>query len=230
MKFLKSLLKYLGFYVLGVTVSSLVVFTALSYFAVDQLSKAFDDKPVDAKNAHLLDQPLNPNIKEIILIGRTYVDELDLFDSLYAQIKAKNPPALCEVLCKPISIDQEKLAQERTPYLLAYFKQNQTLALQDPLFRQRVEEIGFLSELFPSSLRSILREVAATRKAIHDRPSKISLAFKLQWHLLKEISGFYLRWGELKQKTTQLKKHRELLQSCALGSPAKKVLADCQAP
>lgn len=227
MKFLKSLFKYLGFFLLGVLFSAVAGFTALSYFAVDQLSQAFEPNATPTVTENSLIPPINPNLKEVILIGANYVEELDLFDQLNAEIAKKSKPEICSILCKPIGMDRERLSVERTSYLATYYKYTGIHALEDPLFRLRMEEIGFLAQLFPDSLRSILRQVVQTKKQIQAEPSKFGLALQLQWALFKEISSMFVRWEDMKAQTAQLNKYRELIHSCERGASPKKVLADC---
>lgn len=221
MKFLKSLITHLIFFLMGLVAAAILSFTALSYFTIDQLSKAFQEAPPPSISFSFWDQPLNPNLKEVILIGATYIKELDLFDQLQSEINWNSTPEICSVLCNPVGIDSGALADEKIQLLIGYYKQNKTAALKDPLFRLRMQEVAFLSQLFPTSFRVILKEVRT-------KPIEWTLALQLQWALFKEMTTFVYRWETLKSQLKLIEKHRSLFESCRHGTALKKVLDNCQ--
>lgn len=221
MKFIKSLISHLVFFTLGLFAAAVLSFTALSYFTIDQLSKAFQETPAPVTSPSVWDQPLNPNLKEVILIGATYIKELDLFDQLEAEINKTDSPEICSVLCNPIGLDSEALAAQKIQFLVNYYQQNKLAALKDPLFRLRMQEVAFLSQLFPPSFRIILKEVQSS-------PVKWSLVLQLQWALFKEMTTMVYRWETMKTQLKNMEKQRVLFQSCRTGSAPKKVLQDCQ--
>ncbi len=221
MKFLKSLTSHLAFFFLGLIAAAVLSFTALSYFTIDQLSKAFQETPTPVTTPSVWNQPLNPNLKEVVLIGATYIKELDLFDQLQAEINKTTVPEMCSVLCNPIGLDSEALAAEKIQFLVNYFKQNKIAALKDPLFRLRMQEIGFLSQLFPPSFRGILKEIQAGSGGW-------SLVLQLQWALFKEMTTMVYRWETMKAQLQNIEKQRNLFQSCRKGTAPKKILQDCQ--
>lgn len=221
MIFLKSIFLHFIFTVLGFLAAAFLSFTALSYFTVDQLSKAFHEDPTNTEAPSIWDQPLNPNVKEIILIGTTYIKELDLFDQLQSEISQSSSPEMCSVLCNPVGMNPEALATEKVQLLARYYQQNKTAALKDPLFRLRMQEAGFLSQLFPASFRSVLKE-------IQEKPMEWTFVLKLQWTIFKEMITFVYRWESMKSQLKDMENHRSLFQSCRKGAVPKKNLQDCQ--
>lgn len=221
MKFLKSLALHIAFFLLGIFAAAVLSFTALSYFTIDQLSKAFQETPPPVNAPYVWDQPLNPNLKEVVLIGATYIKELDLFDQLQAEINKTTAPEMCSVLCNPIGLDSDALAEEKIQFLVNYYKYNKSTALKDPLFRLRMQEVGFLSQLFPPSFRSILKEIRAGSVGW-------SLVLQLQWALFKEMTTLLYRWETMKAQLQNIEKQRTLFQSCRKGTAPKKILQDCQ--
>lgn len=219
MKLIKSTFKYLGFFLLGAFFCTVVGLTGISYYTVEQLSKAV---------APDLEPSVNPNLKDLTRIGVTYVNELGQFDLLATEISKKPQPDLCKTLCNPTRMDRERLDNEKTFYLAHYYKQEGARALEDPLFRLKLEEIGFLSELFPASLRNVLAQIDHSTKKSQPEPNKLVLALKLEMAVLKEISAFSLRWDSLKQDTQKLKWVRELVRSCERGAPRNKVISECR--
>ncbi|WII73556.1 hypothetical protein QJS83_06680 [Bdellovibrio sp. 22V] len=235
MRFLKGLLKCIGFFILGVVTCALVGLTAVSYYAVDQLTKASASeektakRPPVAKASVLPSLPtgpeshteVNPNLKELVRIGKSYDEELNLFDELAEKIAQKSVPDLCHTLCNPSYLDRERLANERTAYLVSYYKQEGTRALQDPLFRMKLEEVGFISRLYPPSLRKIMVQIEEAKSA------KFKLALQLETAVVKEIYHFTFRFDQMKQDAEKLKTLRELIRSCQRGIPRKNVISEC---
>ncbi|WP_415063119.1 hypothetical protein [Bdellovibrio sp.] len=244
MKLVKSIFKYLGFFLFGAFFCAVVGLTGISYYTIEQLTKAVTPEPPVGKKTSAVkatktlsssedsktrtDDAVNPNLKDLTRIGVNYVEELGQFDQLATELSLKSMPSLCTTLCNPIRMDRERLSNERTSYLTAYYKQEGARALEDPLFRLRLEEIGFLSELFPASLRSVLAQIEQTAKNSEQKTNKMTLAIKLELAVLKEISSFGLRWDALKQDTHKLKLVRDLVRSCERGTPRNKVISECR--
>lgn len=241
MKFVKSVLKYLGFFLLGVFVCAVVGLTGISYYAIDQLTKATAPEGKPAKKMPVakasmmpsLDENTkdpeapNPNLKELTRIGYSYDAEFAIFDKLTEEVSQKSLPEICSTLCNPSYMDRERLSTERSAYLASYYKQEGTRALQDPVFRMKLEEIGFLSRLFPPSLRFVLKQIDLANKQKKE-VDKFGLAVHLEFAVLKEISRMTAHLDSMKQDTEKLKLLREFARSCERGTPRKKIIADCQ--
>ncbi|KHD89813.1 MAG: hypothetical protein OM95_01750 [Bdellovibrio sp. ArHS] len=243
MRFVKRLLKYVLFFVLGAITCALMSITALSYFAIDQLSKATAPatKPVKkmpvAKATMLpnlplapgekgTDQEVNPNLRELTHIGHTYVHELNLFDELAATLAQKNLPEICSVLCNPTFMDRELLTNERTNYLVRFYQQEGARAHSDPVFRMKLEEIGILSELFPVSFRKVLVQIHEAKA--ESTTDKLALAVQLQTAVVREISSLNDRIDDAKRGNERLKILRELTRSCEKGLKSRKqVVSEC---
>ncbi|KYG63393.1 hypothetical protein AZI85_05005 [Bdellovibrio bacteriovorus] len=242
MRFVKRLLKYVLFFVLGAITCALLSVTALSYLAIDQLSKATRPEPLKsskkmpvAKATMMPTLPLdgegkntdvNPNLRELTHIGHNYVTELNLFDELASSIAQKNMPEICSVLCNPSYMDRERLTNERTQYLVHYYKNEGARAFTDPIFRVKLEEVGLLSALFPVSFRNVLSQIEAANA--ETTTQKLALAVQLQTAVLKEATSFSDRIETAKQDNEKLKILRELTRSCERGLKSRKqVISEC---
>ena len=240
-RFVKSTLKYFLFFILGIIVTALVAVTGISYYAVDQLSKATQEEPALAgkKKKKVVDEnsdvpsvkaaAVNPNIKEVVKITLTYDQEFQVFDQLAQEVRQKSVPNICTTLCNPIHLDEERLKTERSTYLADYYKQEGGRALQDPLFLLKLEEIGYLSRLFPPSLRDILKQIDHLKLTPNDETQKWILATKTQAAVFRELSTFYSLQDKLVKDADRIKQLRGLLRKCQAGDNPKKIIAECQA-
>ncbi|WP_374077831.1 hypothetical protein [Bdellovibrio bacteriovorus] len=240
MKFVKSVLKYLGFFLLGVFVCAVVGLTGVSYYAIDQLVKATAPEGKSTKKMPVAKASVmpsledsvkdpeapNPNLKELTRIGYNYDAEFAIFDKLAEDVSKRSLPEICTTLCNPSYLDRERLSTERSAYLASYYKQEGTRALQDPVFRMKLEEIGFLSRLFPPSLRFVLKQIDLANRQ-NKEVDKFGLAVHLEFAVLKEISSITARMDSMKQDTEKLKLLREFMRSCEQGTPRKKVISEC---
>lgn len=241
MKFVQSVLKYLGFFFMGVIVCAIVGLTGISYYAIDQLTKATAPEAKPTKKMPIAKASMmpqleerskdpeapNPNLKELANIGFSYDAEFAIFDKLADEISKKSLPEICATLCNPSYLDRERLSTERSAYLAAYYKQEGTRALQDPDFRMKLEEIAFLSRLFPPSFRFILKQIDLAHQKGKE-VDKFALAVHLEISVIKEISSLTTRLESMKQEAEKLKVLRELVRSCERGLPRKKLIADCE--
>lgn len=237
MSFLKTVLKCLGFYLLGVLTCAVVGLTGISYFAVDQLIKASAPDTRTAQKMPVAKASMmpsletdnafapgavNPNLKELKRIASLYNTELTAFDQLAAAVAQKKAPELCATLCNSSFLDKERLNSERSFYLATYYKQEGARALQDPVFRLKLQEIGFLSRLYPPSLRAI---VTATEKP--NGVSKWALALRLEYAAIKEFSRLALQREELQKDAEKISRLREWTHSCQKGVNKKQVISEC---
>ncbi|MGZ3768314.1 MAG: hypothetical protein ACXVCP_03565 [Bdellovibrio sp.] len=218
------------FFLLGAAVTEFLVFTAVCYYSIHFLAEA---NRSSESSKHLADQYIsfaeNPNIKEMIKIGKLYTNELNIFDKLMQQIDLKQAPDICETLCNAVYLDKAHLSGERSSYLASYYNQSGTKSLTDPLFRLRLEEIGFISTLYPPALRELLNKILEkSQNGELVRSDKLNLTFKLETALAKQIYYFYIHRHELFNKADEIKTLRHLQQSCQKGTPKTKIIPECK--
>lgn len=209
MKFIFTTVKYITFFLLGALTCFVLGTSAVSYIAIEEIATSE-----------------NPNIKDLSRIAGSYVEELNKFDALTADLSGKNIPAICSTLCNASFMDKHRLREERTHYLVAYYKQQGPRALQDPAFLLTLDEIGFISRLFPRSLRDLLLEIEQLKQSPNES-QKILLALKAETAALTEIASLGFDLDELKKSSQRLKSLRELSRSCQRGMPRKQVISEC---
>lgn len=239
-KVVKSTFKYLFFFILGVIVTALVVATGLSYYAVDQLSKATlpDPAPTKNKKKEKKSQPedeqvlrknleVNPNVKEVVKISLTYEQELALVDRLVKDVQRHKVPDICTTLCNPVHLDLERLKEERSEYLSNYYQQQGRRALEDPMFLLKLEEMGFLSRMFPPSLRDLLRQINQLNLQPDNEKQKWLLAAQGQVTVYREIANLYSVKDSFSKDEKRIQKLRSLIKRCQQGDSPKKILSEC---
>lgn len=237
MKLIKSIFKYIGFFILGIVTCAFVGATVASYYAVDQLAKATAPQEADEKipvaNASLI--PLlessvqaasinNPNFKEAIRIGSRNIDIFSSFDDFIATVGTPSR-SLCSTVCNPSRLDKERLNTDGVAYLIEFYEQERSRAFEDPLFRLRYEEIRFLSQLVPTSLRKVVARIDQSHN--QEKLNRLALALQLEFAVAQEATGFYMRAESYKQEDRKLKDLRDLVESCQHGAPHKKVISEC---
>lgn len=240
-KLVKSTFKYLLFFALGVIVAALIGVTGLSYYAVDQLSKATanNPEPIDNKRRGKKVAPeseqtfpknldVNPNVKEVVKISLTYEQELALIDRLAKDVQRHKAPDICTTLCNPIHLDSERLKEERSEYLFSYYQQEGRRALEDPLFLLKLEEMGFLSRMFPSSLRDLLRQIEQLKLQPNSEKQKWLLAAKGQMTVYREIANFFSVKDSFSKDEKRIQHLRNLIRRCQQGGQPHKIVNECQ--
>ena len=243
MHFLKSLVKYLLFFMAGVIVAAFATATAVSFYAVDHLMAvkpaekvSEKTKPKSKTKAPVIDEDvppedtyINSNIVEVLRMGDQYRAELSQFDELQSKIVSHKSPPLCDVLCSASSFDSERMLQERTPYLQEFYRQNGERSMRDPFFQLKLREVGFLSEIFPTSIRSLWHDVEQKRDTNPTLSQKLSWSLQFEMAALKELYRLSGKWDDLKKESDRIQGLRELIQSCQKGlRPAKDLRTDCQ--
>jgi hypothetical protein len=245
MRYLRSFVKYLLIFILGVVVAAFVSLTAVSYYGVEHLTQAkpiekkSEKKPEkrhDKKKTVVVDEDvppedtlINSNILDVLRLGDQYTSELNGFDELQSKIAAHKSPPLCDVICNPSNFDRDRMLEERTPYLKSFYQENGERALKDPYFQLKLREIGFLSDIFPSSFRRIWMDVEQKRNEPLTVSQKISWSLRFEFAALKEASRLRDRWEDLKKESDRIQAFRDLIQSCQKGlRPAKDLRSDCQ--
>lgn len=236
--FLSSTFKYLGYFLLGAVVAAFSSMTAVSYYAVDQVHRASIVRPESkmpiAKASFLPEmsetkpgsEEVNPNLRELTRMAKTYSQEFNTFDQLLANIDSKEQPALCSTLCNPVSLSKDRLQADGAKYLLAYYKEQGPRALQDPLFRIVVKETRLLTDVFSADLRQIFGHIQRPDLSVTD---KLMLAIQLEAAAISKARHFALTWDETKKQIQNRKPLREIYKACQMGlRPKKQVLAECE--
>lgn len=236
-KIFKGTVKYLTIFFLGAVLTALLGLAGLSYYAIDQLTKASlpESKPDSKKTIKAaLELPpdekakTNPNLRKLIDISFNYDREFATFEELRTKLAKTKVPSFCDRICDPIHIDSERLRTERTEYLAQYYAQEGSRALQDPLFLLKLEEMDFLSNLFPSSMREILRELKHADSLSQSESQKWVLAAKTQFAALQEIASFYSRKEQISQQADKIDLLRGLLRKCQQGADRKEIIRECE--
>lgn len=236
MKWVRSLLKSLFFFVLGAVVAAFAGITAVSYYAVEHLSAAHAVSPEPAKKKTpedseeaLPDTWLNANIIEVLRLGDQYTVELNEFDQLQSQVKAQPSPPLCEVICGASSFDSTRMLEERTPYLKNFYQQNGERSLRDPFFQLKLREVGFLADIFSTSARELWVDFEKHQTPEASTAQKLSWSLKFEFAALKELYRLSGRWEELKKESSRIQSYRDLIRSCQQGlRPAKDLRSECE--
>lgn len=217
--------------------TALLGLAGLSYYAIDQLTKATqpESKPSNRNTIKAaLEMPpdekakTNPNLRKLVDISFNYDREFSTFEELRTNLAKTKVPSLCDRICDPIHIDSERLRAERTEYLAQYYTLEGSRALQDPLFLLKLEEMDFLSNLFPRSVREILREIKQTDNLSQSESQKWALAAKTQWTVMQEIASFYSRKEQISQQANKIDLLRGLLRKCQKGTDRKEIILECE--
>ena len=236
MRYLRTFLKLIIAFVLGALLATFVTLTAVSYYAVEHLTLATPltpAKPASKKEADPEAVPqdtwINANILDVIRVGDQYASELNQFDELKTELSSHKSPRLCETICNGSSFDKDRMLEERTPYLRNYYRQNGAKALQDPTFQLKMRELSILSEMFPTSFRSVWRDVEQNRESQPRWPQKMAWSLRFEAAALAELPHLPEKWDELKKESDRIQSFRELIQSCQKGlRPAKELRAECE--
>lgn len=235
MRYLRTFLKLIIAFVLGALLATFVTLTAVSYYAVEHLTLATPlapAKPTSKKETDPEAVPedtwINANILDVIRVGDQYASELNQFDELKTEISSHKSPPLCEIICSGSSFDKDRMLEERTPYMRNFYRQNGARALQDPTFQLKMRELSILSEMFPTSFRSVWMDVEKKREANPTLTQKLSWSLKFEMAALSELPGLQNKWDELKKESDRIQGFRDIIQSCQKGlRPAKDLRAEC---
>lgn len=217
MKFVKILLKIIATLLLAGVFTLFVSVTAASYYAVKTLTKIPQDAP-----------DVDHNLKELTRIGQNYILEIEQYEDISKDIeKQKKTPPLCATLCNGSSLDQERFLNERTNYLRNFYNTQKSQALQDPQFRIKLEEMTFISKVFPNSVRTFLTEALDEESAAEKNQWR--LTFHLERLLFQEAANIKTNIAAFKNDSRKLDVLKGLAQSCHMGTtPKKVVLQECE--
>lgn len=220
LKFLKRLIKYFAFFCLGVVACFIAGFTVASNYAIEHITHLHDQKGTE--------DYINPNLIEISHIGNKYIEELDLFEKMSLKISTGSMPEFCPILCNSVYMDRERLKDEKTAYILEYFNSQGNRAFNDPLFRLKLKELNFVSQIFTVPLRSLFNDLK-TLGPINNFSDKFIVTVQFETVVAKELLSLYWQRHSLKKELEQIKLLRKLLHSCQQGYPVKKIVSECKA-
>lgn len=220
LKFFNRLFKYFIFFCLGIIVCFVAGFTVVSDYAIEHISHLNDQKGVE--------ELINPNLIEISHIGNRYIEELDLFEKLSLNISTRSMPEFCSIICNPVSMDRETLKEQRTSYVIQYFKAQGSRAFSDPLFRLKLKELSFVSHIFTAPLRSLFNEIK-NKGPLNSFSEKFMVTAKFEITVAKELVSLYSQKHSLQKELEQIKLFRKLMHSCQQGYPVKKIILECKA-
>jgi hypothetical protein len=235
MKSVKTIAIFLVIFAVSLVLCAIIGLTGLSYLAVDEVVKATAAEPlkkkisIEAAESAIYDpEAADPNLRSLLAIGRDYQKEFTVFDQMLVDITKKKVPSFCTIVCNPSFLDNERLKTERSHYLKEYYRNQGQHALLDPMFRLKLEEIGFLSSLFPVPLRNLLSEIEQHNQPGTPEQSRLALAVKLEMSVLKEAKSLATKIESIKAEADKLEAVRRLIKSCQEGTlSAKAVRAQC---
>ena len=243
MKLAKGVLFFIGIFAVSLILCAAVGLTGLSYYAVNEMVKATGpespkktSEKIHTVKAAIVSAPSefadqdtdpaagDPNLRSLVTIGSSYKAEFAVFDQMLAEIAKKKSPEFCHIICNPSYLDQERLKEERSHYLKAYYKEHGMRALEDPGFRMKLAEIHFLSGLFPHSFRELLSEIESLHGPNSSEQSRLSLAVKLEMSVLREMPSMSFKLQSMKAEADKLANIRGLVKSCQQGTLSPKAV------
>lgn len=222
MKFLKAVLKYIGYSLLGVVVSTLVGATIISYLAVEHLADTKTPPP-----SQIPAEVPNHNLREVTRLTKTYIAEVEEYEKLMAQLSKQTVPEFCSTLCNPSGLDREMLREQRTHYLAKYYQQQGPSVLKDPLFRLKLEEMQFISKAFPESVRDLIEGITDSANE-KNRVQAFLEVLKFEATLVTEANRYRTTYQSLLLEDKKLKELRRIVNSCNSGSSLKTLREECR--
>lgn len=175
---------------------------------------------------------LNYNLQEASRLINNGLQELQEFDRLRQEISANQTankviPPICSVVCNSSFVDSVRFKDEKVSYLGQYFK-SEKAALQDPLFRLRVQELSAMSDFLPADIRTLTQEIAQTPQDASFW-KKLGFAIKLEALALRDLPLIQDKVGRLKSELSKSRQYRGWVSSCQKGlkSPSQ-IKKDCE--
>ncbi len=177
---------------------------------------------------------LNYNLQEAGRLISNGLKELQEFDRLQAEIQSRIStnsaikPNICSVVCNSSFIDSVRLKDEKVSYLGQYFK-SEKIALQDPLFQLRIQELQAISQFLPADIRNLTQDIAQTpQDASFWR--KLGFAIRLEALTLKDLPQIQNKISQLKSELNKSRQYRGLVSSCHRGLKApSRIKKECEA-
>lgn len=252
MRFLKGVLKYLGFFILGAITCAIVGLTTIAYLGISYLTTPPETEvssqqtsrhkiPSSAKATliptpqiqapqapDLLPRSSHENLRKASRTTSEVNKVMDQIDALVAEIEKKPLPPLCPSLCDHSALNIDRLRDEGIDYLKNYHATEGTRALQDPAFRLKVDELHRLARLMPQDLRQLLAQINALSEAGPVSTSqKLLFAAKAEVVVIKEMISMAGRIETLKKEHEKMKLVRDLRKSCHKGRSTRELISEC---
>lgn len=254
MRFLKDILKYLGFFILGSLTCVIVGITAIAYVSISYLTTPPERKvsPLtqelsqpqlsSSSKATLISVPkipvpnaldlLPPSSHENLFRASRATHEvnkvMDQIDALVAEIGEAPQPPLCPSLCDNSELNIDRLHDEGIAYLQNYYATERTRALQDPAFRLKVDELHRLARLMPPNLRQLLAEInSLSEVGPVSTYQKLLFAAKAEVIVLKELLSMAGQIETLKEEQEKMKLVRDLRKACHKGRSTRELVSEC---
>ncbi|AHZ86762.1 hypothetical protein Bb109J_c0622 [Bdellovibrio bacteriovorus] len=252
MKFLRSTLKYLMFFTLGIVTCAFVGLAVITYYTVDYLiqnpatTTSVQKKPYPVAKATLTPdlktadqapaQELIPasskeNFRKAFDTSRSFVMMSAEIGDLVRKLEKANMPPLCPSLCDASHMDREQLKENKVAYLEKYYQQQGTRALQDPEFRLITDDISRIHRLMVPA-HKIMSKIDRLKER-QQNPDGVSTTDKLvitaeiQGAVLSDFYGFVHDVEALKSEDKKMKLIRDLRKSCHKGKPVKQIISEC---
>ena len=219
MKIFKKVPQYILIFLLGGVVGLFLALSGVTYF----LTSAILDSRDPQSELHS-----NANLQAVFSIGVQYAQELNKVRMIQDRLTTSSSNAICSQLCATTHIQEEKLQNEGSDYLLKFLNQSEAVAQKDPIFQIRVLELTLLEKIFPQSTRKVLLEMQDAIKSQPSTFSKLILSFKLQFSLIS--SGFQVLFlkNDLKNEIKRLQLLRKLRKECQKGVSPRKIRQECE--
>lgn len=219
MKIFKKILTYISSFILGGLFAVFLALTGISFLAVEALLESLH--PSDSSS-------INPNVKEVLRLGAQYAKELEKVDAIRSQVESASPPDICKILCNPSNLMPDRFKDERSAYLAEYFSQSSALAIKDPIFNLRIEEMSLLGRLFPRQIRNIFIEVQQGPESRNQILKKIKLTLQIEGALILSVTNIALQRNDLKREIAWLQSLRTLKKDCNRGVSPVKIQRECE--
>lgn len=221
-KLTRFLIKASIFFSVGLACGLAALLLIVSYGVTEIVSTTETGMKLKAATA-----PLGENLRELLSIGANYKSDFEEFKTLQSNLAKKKMPPLCEVLCNESFFESEKHLEERTQYLVKFYRSWGSQALSDPHFRLSLEETVLLQKLLtPTVLDTIVDLNTLSASASNDMLYKLGLSLKLQKAGLSEMLHLY-KHPHTQTHWKRLQEIRELHTQC--GRQKRSIIvADCQ--
>lgn len=219
----RFLIKASVFFSVGLACGLAALFLIVSYGVTEIVSTSETGMKLKAATA-----PLGNNLRELLLIGAQYKTDFEEFQNLQTSLAKKKMLPLCEVLCNESFFEPERHLKERTKYLMKFYQDQGSRALNDPHFRLSLQETVLLSKLLTPSVLNVIFDLnALSASASHDVFHKLRLSLKLQKAGFSEMIHLY-RNPHTQALWKRLQEIKALRNQCSHQSK-KIILEECKA-
>ncbi|MFS4459178.1 hypothetical protein [Bdellovibrio sp. HCB2-146] len=212
MRHLHVTAKYLIIFLLVCFVTVLGGVVYLSYHTVQKLTQVATDQSES-----------EPNLSAVLKLTGSYLEDIRQYEEFLTTLGSDKWPSFCSVICNPSHFNRERYVNERTPYLVSYYRQQKKQAAADPVFRMKIAQLDFLRETVPSSLRNVMRDILVPQS----QHSIASLSFRLDGAMMTVLPFAQSRYNQAKARLEILNQVREIASSCG-KAPKKEVIERCE--